>query len=116
MGIDFLDKTAKPFHRSCQKGYERLKSVYLFDPAVAPTQRSFLARLGKAADISEGLELVLRVEGDQIGLYRNECEIGRCDDPPSPLVAKIRETADGLAVGRLETLHPLSHSVDVVVL
>jgi len=115
MGLDFLEKTAKPFHRSCQKGFDSFKRAYLFDPAVAPTERSFLAHVGNTSDLDEGLELVLRLTGNEIAVYREEREVGRCDNPPPSLTDKLRQS-QGLAVGRLEALHSLSSSIDVVML
>ncbi len=116
MGIDFLIKTAKPFKRSCQRGFENLKVAYLFDPAVAPTQRSLLAQLDDPTSSAAGKEVIMRLIGSKIVLFFNERKIGDCESPPLPLVEKVRDSVGGLAVGRLEMVHRLSGRADVVIL
>jgi hypothetical protein len=115
MGLDFLEKTAKTFGRSCQLGFERLKAAYVFDPKVAPTERSFLARLDTPSPVSVGDDVVLRLISNAITLFQNEQRIGQCDAPPASLFLKIREKG-GIAVGQLSTLHEFSGTADVVVL
>jgi hypothetical protein len=114
MGLDFLDKTAKGFRRSCRKGFERLKSAYLFDPAVSPIQRSFLARTSDTTCFGPGQEVVLRADEGRITLYHDENPVGVCDAPPEAILQKIREA--GVALGQLEAIHQFSGSVDVIVL
>lgn len=114
MGLDFLSKTAKSFHRSCQRGYEHLRAGHLFASGIAPGQRCFLAHVGDASRVDQGQEVVLRAEAGRITLFRDESPVGTCDAPPVTILDKIREA--GVAVGKLETVHPLSSSVDVIVL
>lgn len=114
MGLDFLDKTAKPFHRSCQRGFEHLTAASLFDPATSPTRRSIVIRFAdQVPDARPGQELVLRPERDGVTAYHCERVVAHCEKPPAEVLGKIRE--GGLAVGLLQTVYPLSRSADVLV-
>jgi hypothetical protein len=115
MGLDFLDKTAKQFNRSCRQGFEVLDAEGLFGPDVSPEQRTFLATVLREDAFQEGLEVVLRPrEDNNIGVYVNEREVGLAQNPPTVVLESIREAACGMAVGTIESLHPLSGTVDIV--
>jgi hypothetical protein len=115
MGLEFLERTAKPFDRACQLGFERLQVAYVFDPNVAATERSFLAKLGSECVVAPGENVVLRLIDEGITLFKNEQAVGKCATPPKALYKIIQEKG-GVAVGQLSTLHMLSKSADVVVL
>jgi hypothetical protein len=117
MGIDFLQRTSRSFDRSCQKGYEDLRRTRLFDPSVNVTERSFLARMKEDADAAGATgDVVLRIDGPGIGVYRDERQIGVGESPPETIVQKIKAADQGLAIGRIEHVHPFSGTADIAVL
>lgn len=114
MGVDFLMRTGRGFSRSCQKGYEDLKRTQLFDPSVDVKHRTFLAKM-KEGTAHQSTEVVLRVEGAGIGIYCDELKIGDGENPPEAIFEKVRAAEEGLAVGRIEHVHPFSGTADIAV-
>ena len=66
MGVEWINKTGKTFRRSMGRGYDSLKSTYLFDAGVSPIERSFRAKLCEGYVPLADAEVIVRVspQGD----------------------------------------------------
>ena len=115
MGLDFLDRTKGTFERSCQRGYEDLTRVRLFDPGVRVHERLFVARFNESFEIPPGGEFLLRAEGDRIVVYCDERPVGVGENPPQQILEKLQFADQGVAVGRVEATHTFSHAADIAV-
>lgn len=98
MGLDFLRQRAKAFNRSWDHHRVRLGTPSLFsvDPACAP--RTAVARTTRPLEPGTGM-LVRSENGDLVG-YDGHTRIALFVQPPSDLVAALRESG-GYAEGRV---------------
>jgi hypothetical protein len=115
MGLDFINRTDRTYEKSCDRGYRDLTRVRLFDPAVRVEERVFVARFIESFVIRPGAELVHRPVGDDIGVYQDERLVALGERPPRQILEKLQFAPQQLAVGRVQSFHPLSHAADISV-
>jgi hypothetical protein len=115
MGVEWINKTGKTFRRSMGRGYDSLKSTYLFDPGVSAIERSFRAKLCEGYVPPADAEVIVRVSPEGVRLYdAEERVIGLPDNPPEWLTTKLSSASAGMALGVIEDFRPMSGSADVV--
>lgn len=115
MGVEWINKTGKTFRRSMGRGYRSLTSTHLFDPGVAPIERSFKAQLIDGQTPLAGTEVIVRVGPEGVRLYDGEERvIGLPENPPAWLSTKLSSIPAGMALGIIEDFRPMSGSADVV--
>jgi hypothetical protein len=112
MGLDFLHRTAKSSRKAWNHGKLELSNPTLFAQEPGCQTRTVLADADDGAKPRTGEPVTLHMGEQGILLVREKTRIGKVGNPPSDLVAAIRN-AGGCALGHIRQVNPLSGTVDV---
>ena len=117
MGIDFVVRQTKAFKRSWDRGLDYLKTPDLFTQQPEEQQRTYSVTPRNDHEFKAGQQCILRVLDGQtdIQVYFEAMHIGSINSPPSRLVNAIDVHGSSVAMGTVNTVHPISGIADITV-
>jgi hypothetical protein len=116
MGLDWITTCAPAWQRTWDRGLQKLACPNLFPPEIPDIERTFRARPSGESRFEAGQQVLLQLEGDEVGIYLGTSRIGVATSPPPAMVAQIRESGQGVACGTVTQVHQYSGSADISVL
>jgi hypothetical protein len=112
MGVDFLKRIGKSFHKALDRGEVALRTPNLMSSNVQCANRSALGHVVKDASIVTGETVIIRRLCDKLVAQRGSEVVIEFDAPPADYAKHLREGAD-VAIGEVTNVHPLSKTVEV---
>jgi hypothetical protein len=112
MGADFIEKAAKSFEKSWDRGRVELATADLF------TRKPTDARCTAAADIVDGAQLrvgdhlTVEPQGGGLVALRGNVEVARFPKPPTELLKAVVDSC-GIAKGVVEQVHDIASVADI---
>jgi hypothetical protein len=112
MGVDFLKRVGKSFHKALDRGAVALRTPQLMGARVQCVNRSALGQVVNDAAIVTGETVIIRLRGDRLVCQRGTEVVIRFDTPPADFANHVRDGA-GVEIGEVTKVHPLSGTVEV---
>ena len=112
MGLDFVRRVAKSFKKKWDRGREELATPDLFTQHPELKKRRIVIRAAPGCKLEVNQEYLVRVESENIMVYKGENFVGAGKGCPSEVRGTI-ESSGGYAVAKVEQVHPLSGAADV---
>ncbi len=112
MGVDFLKRIGRSFHKALDRGEVALRTPQLLGARVQCVNRSARGQVVNDATIITGETVIIRLRGDKlVGQHGTEVVI-EFDAPPADFASHVRDGA-GVEIGEVTKVHPLSGTVEV---
>jgi len=112
MGVDFLKRVGKSFHRALDRGAVALRTPSLLDADVTCVNRTARGSIQKQAKLEQNERVIVRdIEGRLVAQRGNEVVLV-FDKPPADYAAHVRKGA-GVAIGEITVVHPISQTAEV---
>jgi len=112
MGIDFVRKAARSFHKGLDRRRIELATPNLFTQQPASTPRSYAANLRSGKSLSEGEKLGVRLDGDRVVAMRGLDPVATFDSPPTELV-KALTASHGEACGVVKQVYGMAQTAEI---
>lgn len=101
MGVDFMKSKAGSFNKSWSKGGHRLCAPDFFASNPQFVTRTMLAPLSPGRTAKECERLLLMLESDGVGVYRQNSKLASVSPVPEDVLTALKQSA-GCAVARVE--------------
>jgi hypothetical protein len=112
MGLDFVRKVAKSFHKGLDRDRIGLATLDLFTQYPTFAQRAYAATVHDGQRVSAGDELSVRLEGEQVVLLRG-LDLVATVDIPSVELKEALSSSYGEACGTVLQVHTMAHMAEV---
>lgn len=116
MGLDFTQRCAPSWNRGWDSGKDELEHRTLFTSLQTGIEQTFRAKPILGATLEPNREVILTVCDDVIRLGYGTQTIGMSIKPSQTLLHAIVNNGDGIAVGIIERISPLTGSAEVRVI
>jgi hypothetical protein len=116
MGLDFITRCTPTFKRSWDKGRQDIEQFDLFTRHPELRDRTFRLFPTNDTDFQAGEELVFRFHEGQLIAFRGRTPVGVFTNTTPALVEAVQQAPQGVTCGRVDKIHPLSRSADVILL
>jgi len=114
MGIDFIRKAAKSFHKGMDQSRIDLYTPDLFTRRPDDKQRSYAASIRAGRKLIAGEKLCVRLHNGKIIAQRDMDVVAQFDSPPAELVAAV-EKSYGEACGTVQEVHDIAATAEIAV-
>lgn len=112
MGLDFIKRTAKSYHKGLDERRVELGTPDLFNHSVECGARSYAALVSDNHTIREGEVLGVRAEGKALYAFRDFTPVAKFISPPNELRIAVQESF-GEAWGKVEHHHDQAGVVEI---
>ena len=114
MGLDFIRKAAKSFHKKLDQSRIDLGTPDLFTrpPDCAPRTYAMTIRADRNLRLGEDLSVCCRE--DRIVVQRGMDIVGVLNDPPTELREALQES-HGEAYGKIEVIYEIADTAEITV-
>ncbi len=114
MGLDFIRKAARSFHKGLDRSRIELATPTLFtqEPAAAP--RAYAATLRNGQTVTPGEKLGVRLDGGAVVVLRGLDPVATFDQPQPELV-KALSASHGEACGVVQEVHDMARMAEIKV-
>ena len=114
MGADILKKRQKTYQKHVDRNRYYLGQGDLFTIKPTQSERTILCDVVNNAIVNSGDRLTVQaIEGALIS-YKGKKEVSVCTKPPNSTYEQIKDLG-GAAYGEVQTLHPLSGTVEITI-
>ena len=114
MGIDFIHKAAKSFHKGLDRSRIQLGTPDLFKQPPDREPRAYAANIRANTILSPGEDLCVRFEDGNIVAQRGMDIVADFDAPPSELVEALNESF-GEACGTVREVYEIADTAEISV-
>ena len=114
MGVDFVRKAAKPFHKGLDQSLVNLGTPDLFTLQLNCQPRTYAATILMGRRLSLGEELVIRYCDGSVIAQKGMDTVAEIDVPPKELVEAIIE-AGGVAYGEVHEVYEMADTAEIAV-
>lgn len=112
MGIDFVRRAARSFHKGLDRRRIELATPNLFSQQPTAAPRSYAANLGTGKSLAEGEKLGVRLDGERVIAMRGLDPVATFDRPPAELV-KALAASHGEACGVVKQVHGMAQMAEI---
>lgn len=114
MGLDFIRKAAKPFHKGLDQSLVELATPDLFtvQPDCQPRTYAAAIRGGKA--LSCGEELNIRLSDGKVVAQKGIDTVAEIDSPPKDLVEALMK-CHGVTQGKVQEVYEMADTAEIAV-
>lgn len=113
MGLDFISKTAKSFHKGVDQSRIDLHTPDLFTQHPDCEPRRYAASIRENRELVPGEDLFVRFHDGKIIAQRGMDIVAQFDAPPAELVEAIK--AYGEACGTVRKVHEIANTAEIAV-
>jgi hypothetical protein len=114
MGLDFIRKAAKSFHKGLDQSLVDLGTPNLFTLQPNCESRAYAATICANSIISAGEVLSVRFQDDKIIAQRGMSVVAEFVSPPAELVDAIKESY-GEAWGTVTEIYEIANTAEIIV-
>ena len=114
MGLDFIRKAAKPFHKGLDQSRIDLGTPDLFTRKPDCEPRAYAVTIQENKQLSPGEEFGVRFQGGKIVAQRGTDIVAEFDSPPAELVEALKESY-GEACGTVTEVYEIADTAEVTV-
>ena len=112
MGVDFIQKTKRPFEKHLDLAAVRLATADLFTRAVSEIAASVAADVASGVDVALGDELVAEVQGHELVFRRGFTEVARAAEVPQAVLQAVGDSC-GVATAVVCGVHEVSGVAEI---
>lgn len=112
MGVDFLNRMKKTFHRTLDQRLVTLRTPTMLDADVACIHRSARGNIKNSASLSEGERLMIRESGGKFVALRGNETVIEFQNPPADFADRIQR-GGGIGMGQVTVINPISQTAEV---
>ena len=114
MGVDFIRKAAKSFHKGLDQSRIDLGTPSLFTRQPDREPRAYAATIRENRKLSRGEDLSVRIHEGKIVAQRGMDIVAEFDAPPVELVESLEESY-GEACGTVHEVYEIADTVEITV-
>ncbi|GAB4124894.1 MAG: hypothetical protein Tsb0027_23620 [Wenzhouxiangellaceae bacterium] len=114
MGMDFIRKAAKSFHKGLDQSLIDLGTPDLFTHRPDCKPRAYLATIRVGSRLKPGEDLSVRFDDDKIVAQRGMDIVAEFDSPPAELIEGLRESY-GEACGTVIEVYEMADGAEITV-
>lgn len=114
MGLDFISKAAKSFHKGLDRSRIELGTPDLFTQRPDREPRAYAAKIRENTEITPGEDLCVRFQDSKIVAQRGMDIVAEFDAPPSELVEALNES-HGEACGTVREVFEIADTAEISV-
>ena len=114
MGLDFIRKAAKSFHKGLDQSRVDLGTPDLLTRRPHREPRAYAATIEAKRKLSPGEELCVLLHGDKIVAQRGMDIVAEFDSPPAELVEALEESF-GEACGTVREVYEIADTAEITV-
>jgi hypothetical protein len=114
MGVDFVRKAARAFHKGLDKSRVELATPDLFAKQTVEAPRTYAAAIHDGVAIAAGEKLGVRLDGKRVVAYRGLSPVATFTNPPADLMSALT-SAHGEAYGCIQNYHSLARTAEMTV-
>ncbi len=112
MGVDFLNRIKKSYHRALDRRAVALRTPTMLDADVTCVNRTARGTIKNAAKLCEGEQVIIReIEGKFVAQRGHEVVV-ELENPPADYTDRILR-AGGIAEGAVTVVNPISQTAEV---
>lgn len=114
MGLDFIRKAAKSFHKGLDQSRIDLGTPDLFTRKPDCEPRAYAATIRANRKLSSGEDLSVRFQGGKIVAQRGMDTVAEFESPPAELVKALKESW-GEACGTVTEVYDIADTAEITV-
>jgi hypothetical protein len=114
MGVDFIRKAARSFHKGLDRRRVELATPTLFTQQPEAAPRTYAATVRTGETLTTGEKLGVRLEGECVVALRGLDLIATINRPPADLVAAL-SASHGEACGIVHQMHDIAQVAEITV-
>ena len=114
MGIDFISKAAKSFHKGLDQSRIELGTPDLFTQRPDCEPRAYAAKIRANTKLSPGEDLCVRLQDGNVVAQRGMDVVAEFDAPPSELIEALKESY-GEACGTVQEVYEIADTAEISV-
>lgn len=112
MGLDFVRKAARAFHKGLDVRRIQLATPTLFSEQPISAPRTYAATLGSSQTLTAGEKLSIRLEGELVLAMRGLNPVATVKNPPAELVSAL-SASYGEACGTVQQVHSIASVAEI---
>jgi hypothetical protein len=114
MGLDFIRRAARSFHKGLDRRRIELATPTLFtqQPTCAP--RTYAANLNDGQTLTTGEKLGVRLDGERVLAMRGLDPVASINSPPAELMDAL-SASHGEACGIVQQVHDIANVAEISV-
>ena len=112
MGIDFIRRAARSFHKGLDRRRIELGTPNFFTQHPTSAPRSYAAAMQSGKCVAEGEKLGVRLEGNRVVAMRGLDPVATFSSPPTELV-KALAASHGEACGVVRQIHSMAQTAEI---
>ena len=114
MGVDFIWKAAKSFHKGLDRSRLDLATPGLFTRQPSCEPRAYAAKIREGNRLIPGEELSVRLQEDKILAQRCMDVVAEFESPPDELLEALEESF-GEAYGKVVAVHDIADMAEITI-
>lgn len=114
MGIDFIRKAARSFHKGLDRRRIELATPSLFTKHPTSMPRAYAAQVRGDKKLSVGEKLGVRLDGKQVQVLRGLELVALVQNPAAELKSAL-SASFGEACGTVQAVHPIARIAEITV-
>lgn len=114
MGLDFIRKAAKSFHKGLDRHRILLGTPHLFTQHPYSAPRAYAATILNGKRIRTGDQLSVRLDGEQVLALRGLDHVATFDTPPAELKNALTSSF-GEAFGTVQQVHSMAGMAEIYI-
>src|SRR6202030_4505452 len=107
MGVDFIRRAARSFHKGLDRRRIELGTPNLFTQEPTSAPRTYAANVRNGETLAAGEKLGVRLDGERVLAMRGLDPVATFDSPPPELV-KALSASHGEACGVVQQVHDMA--------
>jgi hypothetical protein len=114
MGVDFIRRAARSFHKGLDRRRIELASPTLFTQQPTAAPRIYAAHLCSGQALNTGEKLGVRLDGEKVLAMRGLDQVATITSPPAELVQAL-SIVHGEACGVVQQVHDMARMAEISV-
>jgi hypothetical protein len=114
MGLDFIRKVAKSFHKGLDQSRIDLSTPDLFTRQLNCEPRAYCATIHRGKKVHLGEELSIRLHEGEVVAQRGLDVVATVDRPPTELTNALKQSF-GEACGSVREVHDMAGTAEITV-
>jgi len=114
MGLDFIRRAARSFHKGLDRRRIELATPTLFTQQPASAPRTYAANLRSGQTLTAGEKLGVRLDGQQVLAMRGLDPVATINSPPAELMDAL-SASYGEACGVVQEVYDIAHVAEITV-
>lgn len=114
MGVDFIRKTAKSFHKGLDQSRIDLGTPDLFTQRPDCEPRAYVAKIQEDRKLSPGEKLCVRLCSGRVFAQHGVDVVAEFSSPPAQLVEALEESF-GEACGTVRRIYEIAQTAEVII-